>query len=271
MKRYSVFQAIFLSFFSSSLYRDVARRWRGIGFGYLLLVLALVWIPTIIKMQMSLVPFVNREGMDFARQVPKITISNGEVSTDVATPYFIKDQDGEDFMIIDTSGEYESLDSSSAKVLLTKSKLIMKRNETETRTYDLAGVQDFSVDRATVEHWLSLLKTGFIPVFYPLALIGSFIFRAVQVLIYALFGLLFAALLGARLNYPSLMRLAAVSLTPILIINVLLEFIPFSIPFQWLLGFLITMGYLLFAVKCNTTPDNEMAEPPAPSAPAMAA
>src|SRR5688572_7259364 len=141
MKRYSIFQAIFLSFFSSSLYRDVARRWRGIGFGYLLLVLALVWILTIIKMQMSLAPFVNREGMDFARQVPKITVSNGQVSTDVATPYFIKDHDGEDFMIIDTSGEYESLDSTSAKVLLTKSKLIMKRNETETRTYDLAGVQ----------------------------------------------------------------------------------------------------------------------------------
>jgi len=39
MKRHSVFQAPFLAFGSGSLYRDVGRNWKGVAFGYLLLLL----------------------------------------------------------------------------------------------------------------------------------------------------------------------------------------------------------------------------------------
>ena len=46
MKRYSIFHPLVLSFFSKSLYRDVGKNWRGTGLLYLLLIIALLWIPS---------------------------------------------------------------------------------------------------------------------------------------------------------------------------------------------------------------------------------
>jgi len=251
MKRYSFFHAFVLSFFSKSFYQDVGQHWRGTGLLFLAIVLALVWIPTIIKMQFGFNRFANNEAPRITSQIPKITIRNGKVSTDVATPYFINDPaDGTPMMIIDTTGEYETLDDTPARLLLTKSKLIV-RTERDTRTYDLSGVQSFDVDRQSVEGWLTTSKTWFTPVAYPVLLIGSLVFRVIQVLIYALIGLLFARMLNASLNYKTLMRLAAVALTPVLVLNLMLEFIPLRIPVWWLIGTVVGLGYLFFAVKSN--------------------
>src|SRR6266550_5998622 len=140
MKRYSIFHPLVLSFFSKSLYRDVGKNWRGTGLLYLLLVLALVWIPTMIAGQIGLSRWVDNDSKAITNQIPAITISNGQVSTDVTTPYFIKDPTtGEDIAIIDTTGQYETLANTNAKLLLTKSKLIVEKSAMETQTYELAS------------------------------------------------------------------------------------------------------------------------------------
>ena len=257
MKRYSIFHPLVLSFFSKSLYRDVGKHWRGTGLLYLLVVLALVWIPTMIKGHLGMSKWVDGDSKEITKQIPAITISKGRVSTDVTTPYFIKDpKTGSDIAVIDTTGEYETLENTDAKLLLTKSKLIVSKNATETQTYDLSGVQSFYVDRARVEGWLAMLGRWFVPVLYPLALIFSFIFRAIQILIYALVGLLFARILHANLSFKTLMRLAAIAITPVLILNLILEFVPRHIPRWSLIGIVIALAYLFFAVKVNAEPED---------------
>ena len=256
MRRYSIFHPLVLSFFSKSLYRDVGKHWRGTGLLYLLLVLALVWIPTIIKGQLNISRWVDGDSKEITKQIPAITISKGQVSTDVTTPHFIKDPEtGKDIAIIDTTGEYETLDNTDAKLLLTKSKLIVRKNATEDRTYVLSGVESFYLDRSRVEGWLLTAKRWFIPVLLPLALIFSFIFRAIQVVVYALVGLLFARLLNANLDFKALMRLAAISITPVLILNLIFEFVPLHIPGWFLLGIVIALTYLFLAVKVNAQPE----------------
>jgi hypothetical protein len=186
MKRYSIFHPLILSFFSKSLYRDVGKHWRGTGLLYIFLILAVFWVPTIIKGQLGLSRWVDGDSKEITKQIPAITISKGQVSTDVTTPYFIKDtKTGTDLVVIDPTGTYTSLEKTEAKFLLTKSKLIMSKSATETQTYDLSGVQSFAVDRTKVENWLAAGRRWFIPVLYPLALIFSFVFRAIQMLIYA--------------------------------------------------------------------------------------
>lgn len=257
MRRYSIFHPLVLSFFSKSLYRDVGKHWRGTGLLYLLVVLALVWIPTIIKGQLAMSKWVDGDSKEITKQIPAITISKGQVSTDVTTPYFIKNpKTGTDIAIIDTTGEYETLERTDAKFLLTKSKLVVSKNATETQSYDLSGVQSFYVDRSHVESWLAAARRWFVPVLYPLALIFSFIFRAIQVLIYALVGLLFARILHANLNFKTLMRLAAISITPVLALNLLFEFVPLHIPWWSLLGIGIALAYLFLAVKVNAEPED---------------
>ncbi len=255
MKRYSIFHPLVLSFFSGSLYRDVGQRWRGTGLAYLLLALALVWIPTVISAHLGFEKFADHDSRQIVEQIPAITISHGKISTDVTTPYFIKAPDGTPLMIIDTTGKYQTLDDTPAQLLLTKSKLLMRQGTSETRTYDLSGVQSFFVDRARVEGWLGIAKRLFFPVFYPVAVILSFIFRAIQMLIYALIGLLFARMLAVNLNYKVLMRLAAVAITPVLVLDLVLEFVPFHIPLWSLIGLVIGLAYLFFAVKANAESD----------------
>ena len=256
MKRYTVFHPLILSFFSKSLYRDVGQYWRGTGLAYLLLVLALLWIPSIIKVHSSFEQFVDHDAKKFTEQLPAITISKGQVSTDVTTPYFMKDPDsGAVFMIIDTSGEYQTLDDTPAQALLTKTKFMMRKSAAETRSYDLAGIDGLSFDRTRVENWLRTGKQWFIPAGYPVFVLFSFAFRTIQVLIYALIGMLFARMFQVSLGYKALMRLAAISITPILILNLVLEFVPVHIPLWSLLGIAIGLGYLFLAVKWNSEPD----------------
>jgi hypothetical protein len=271
MKRYSIFHPLVLSFFSKSLYRDVGKNWRGTGLLYLLIVLALVWIPTIIKGQLAASAWINGDSKEVTKQIPPITITKGQVSTDVPMPHFIKDpKTGADIAIIDTTGKYDNLDNSDAKLLLTKSKLIVRRNETRSETYDISGVQSFYLDHTKVEGWLALGKTWFIPVLYPLAFLFSFIFRAVQILIYAVVGLAFAKILNANLDFKTLMRLSAIAITPVLVLNLIFEFVPGRIPWWGLLGVIVALAYLFFAVKVNAEPGGEpQYQPPNtyPSAP----
>lgn len=252
MRRYSIFHPLVLSFFSKSLYRDVGKNWRGTGLLYLAVLLALVWIPTMIKGHLQMSKWVDGDSKEITKQIPAVTISNGQVSTDVTTPHFIKDpKTGDTIAIIDITGEYETLENTDAKFLLTKSKVIVSKSGNRSETYDLSGVQSFYVDRSHVEGWLTSARQWLFPVLYPLALIFSFIFRAVQVLIYALIGMLFAKILNANLDYKTLMRLAAISITPVILLNLLLEFVPIKIPWWSLIVIVIALAYLFLAVKVN--------------------
>ena len=266
MKRYSILHAFVLSFFSKSFYRDVGQHWRGTGLLYLLILLVVVWIPTLIKMQIGFSRFVQDESPQFTQQLPRITIKNGEASTNVQTPYFIKNDKGEPVAIIDMTGEYKDLDNTDASVLLTKTK-VFTRNRRETRIYDLEAVGSFEVDRVRAEGWLQMARHWLVPVLIPIVLIGTFILRTIQVLIYAAIGLLFANMLNTHLNYQSLMRLAAVALTPVMMLNLLLEFLPFSIPFWWIIGIVIGLAYMFFAVRSNSDLTQLSSANPPPNSP----
>jgi len=266
MKRYSYLHALVLSFFSKSFYQDLGRNWKGTGLLYLFILVLVVWIPTMIKMQVGLSRFVAQEAPQVTQQIPRITIKNGQASTDVQTPYFIKDEKGQPIAIIDMTGEYENLDNTPASLLLTKTKLVT-RNQRKTTIYDLQPVGSFEMDRESVENWLPTLKRWFVPVLFPIVIIGTFVFRAIQILLYAAIGLLFAKLVNTSLSYQTLMRLAAVALTPVLLLNLLFEFLPFSIPFWWVWGTIIGLAYLFLAVKSNAESTPPPLEPPPPYAP----
>jgi hypothetical protein len=250
MKRFTIVHPLWMSFFSESLYQDVGKNWPGLAFTYLLLLLALVWIPPMVKMQIGLAHFVDKEAPPLIRQIPSIQIKKGEVSTEVPTPYFIKDpQSGKPAAIIDLTGQYTTLDNSEASVLITKTRLIVKSSSRKTDVYDLSSIQNFSLNRDEVESWAAIFKNWFIVVAYPLALLVSFAYRIVQALVYAAIGLVFAKILRASLNYPALVRLAVVAVTPVLWLDGARDLLGMQIAFWRLICFGIAMGYLFYGVR----------------------
>ncbi len=264
MRKFGLFHPLVLSFFSQPLYQDVARNWRGITFLYLLLLLAICWLPHMFRLQAELTKFVEKDSARALQQIPRISINNGEVSTDVETPYFINDPDtGKPFVIIDLTGEFESLAGTEAKVLVTKNQVFVRNRPTETRVYDLSGIKEFSVDRARVEGWLELAQRWFVIILFPFTLSFVYGYRLVQAFIYGLIGLIVAKILHASLPYMALVRLAIIAVTPVLILDTVISLSKVRVPAWWLIGFLIAIGYLFFGIKAATAPP-QPAETPGP-------
>ena len=261
--------ALWQSFFSPALYVDVARRWQGIGFLYLLLIVTISWLPDLVKMQASLQEWNRTAAEGLIRQVPAIDISDGAASADVDTPYFIKDpKDGKVLAIIDFTKHYRNLENTSAVVLLTRKHLVLKRSRWEARTYNLSAVKHFAIDQARARRWVYLFLTWIVVLTAPLVIALSYGFRIGQALIYAALGMAFANSFHVKLTYGALLRIACVALTPVIIFTTVTDLLPLPRTFPWLGGWLIHLViavlYIRFAVKaCAARP----AEPPsAPSA-----
>ena len=181
MKRFSIWHIPAWSFFSRPLYCDVALRWRGTNFGYLLLLLVVVWIPVAIGIHASLSRFLDEKGPGMVAQVPHFSLQDGKASITEPQPYTIKDPDtDEPFIIIDTTGEITSLDDTTAKMLVMETKMTYQKNRLETRTVDFRDMEDFSFGPDEFKAWLDTIGQYAAIVLYPLAVIGSFIYRVVQ-------------------------------------------------------------------------------------------
>ncbi len=253
MRRYSIFHIPALSFFSKKLYIDVGLNWKGVNFLYLLLLLAVCWIPTMIKVHLGAADFVNNEAPAIVNQIPEITITDGQVSIKETQPYYIKDPDSnEPLAIIDTTGQIESLEDTDAFCLLTGNKVITKKSKFETRTYDLLNIKAFAVDSERITGWLHIGRKFLAVVIYPFALLGSYLFRIVQALIYAAVGLLFALWCKVTLSYATLLRLAVVAMTPCLLAKTIFGIADIHLPYAALISLVITLAYLFFAVKANS-------------------
>jgi len=255
MKKYSMLQPLYLSFYSRDLYQDVRKNWKGTGFLYLLLLLAITWAPVMVKVHQGISKVIQQEAPKYIEQAPKITIARGAVSIDQPVPYTISNPDTRaPLVVIDTSGTITSLEQTTAPVLLSKSKLMYHKNRTETRVYDLSKIDFFTFDRNDVNHWVQIFRKYFATLAYPFALAASCVYRILQMLLYAAIGMLFVNMLKAKLDYLTVLRLASVSITPVIILSTLLTLTGLRVPFLWLLCFVIAMGYLAFAVKANAEP-----------------
>jgi len=256
VKKFNILHVPLLSFYSSELYRDVGLNWRGVCFGYLFLLLAVCTIPKIFMLHKDLSDFIDNEAPALIEQVPTITIKNGEVHIAEPQPYYIKDPDGNDILaIIDTTGEIQSLQDTEAFALLTKTELIHRQNELEYKIYNLSQVKEFVLDKERIRGWLNIIKKLLIPVFFPCILLGSYIFRVIQALIYATIGLIFAALCNTKLSYSALLRLAVVAVTPCIIFRTIFDYASVELPMAGLWFFLAAMGFLFFGVKACSQPE----------------
>ncbi len=249
MRKYSILHIPVMSFFSKDLYRDVGLNWRGICFGYLLLLLAVCWIPVMVKIHLGLSEFVKEEAPKVITQVPTLTIKNGIASIDEPQPYYIMVPDSNDvFAIIDTTGTVTSLADSNALMLITKTEAIFKENEAQTRTFSFADIKDFTLTQAKLNRWLDTSRKLAVPVMYPLALVFSYACRIVQALIYAAIGLLFAHGFKTKIEYPAMLRLAVVAVTPAIIIKTIIDLAGVAYCGTGMLYLGIAMAYLAVGV-----------------------
>ncbi len=249
-KRYTIFHAPVLSFFSKPFYQDVAWRWKGTNLLYLFLLLALTWLPPLLKMQWGLSRFLADESATVLDQIPPVHIRDGKLSIEAPEPHVIMlPESGKPLIVVDTTGEHTSLDDSEAHVLVTESKLYTRNSPHEIRTYDLSQIKRFDLDKARVKGWVGVFRRWFFIVAFPVLLVGSYVYRILQALVYGLIGLAFASSLRAKLGYDACIRLAVIAVTPVLLLDTARGLLHLSIPMWWLLCLAIAILYLFLGVK----------------------
>lgn len=252
MSQYGLLPAIVMSFYSKKLYRDVAFNWGGKAFLYLLLVLFLSWICFAFQVQIALNNAYATYSEKISSQVPILTIKDGVLSTPEAKPYIIKLPDSDkNLAVIDTTGQYANLSQAQSEILVTKTDIITQSKANEIRTDKLPQTLNMVIEPESTRVWIGkYLYFFWIPLFL-MVWIASYVYRIIQALIYGIIGKIFSVMVDAPLSYPHIVQIAMVAVTPAIVISTVLDFMAITVPYEFLLYFLLTMFYLLLGVYAN--------------------
>lgn len=262
--------AVAYSFFSAGLYRDVARRWRGIGFLYLAMVMLLASIPNAIRVQVSFAEFMKHEAPPLIEGFPTLSIHDGEVSIAEPQPYVWHDPTALDpdsraaevhrvILYVDTRGVFDGLEAREAPIRLSRTTLEF-RTLSPPWTFPVSqiqgilaefGVDSTIIDKAKLNAWLQwwAKRIGWIAL--GLFMVCGIIGHLLQIAVYALIGRAICPRMGITLSFAALMRLGAVALTPALLLETVLFLSGISIPSPYggVLAFAIATGIFAIAVK----------------------
>lgn len=253
-RTFTLFQTLYLSFFSRPLYQDIRRNWRGFCLSYLLVILMFYWVPEMMNMNNNISEFIADEAPQYVDQVPMITISKGKASIKEGVPLYIYDKkNNTPVAIIDTSGQILSLDNTPAVVLLTGDSLLVRqdRDSKETRRLSLSDMDDITITPKLIYNWLEVFNNLFVVVLFPVALLLSFLIHVVQVFLLAMLGRSFAKYFTIQLDFKTLVRLSVVAFTPAIMLETVHAVLDIYYPYSSFFSFLITGGYLFYAVGCN--------------------
>jgi hypothetical protein len=231
MNRYSYIKAIGLSLYSEGFYRDVARRWKGLGLVFMLLMIIIFGGGTALVQTITFRPerainegfagasfqsLTNTVFLSIINEFPEIIIENGVARTDVPQPYIIKNPYSQDpFMIIDTTGKVTSLAGSAAVALITDKAFITKSGKKDIVRADFAKIEDGVINKEAlmpVMRWLPLIML-------PSNMIYMFIFLTVNAFVLGGAGLLISNVLKTGLTFKDVVRLAVVTTTPLLMLE----------------------------------------------------
>jgi hypothetical protein len=250
-KPYRFWQAPYLAFFSLPFYQDVARRWGGLALTYLLLLLAVTWLPNFWRLNAIAENFRQNDLPPILEQVPRLEIMGGEVKADVKMPHRIIDpKTKETLVVIDTSATEDDFDRLNTAVLITKDKLIANRN-TFSRSLNLSDLEGVVIAKESLGQFIDSSIRWTRTLAYPMLVLNSWGYRFFQALLFGVLGLMIANTIQVQLSYAALVRLSIIGLTPVILIRTLLDFFSISLPLWWLVAFAITVIYLYQAIKAN--------------------
>lgn len=238
---YSYWQAVYRSFFSKALYKDVAKNWQGFGFVYLLFLLFIMVSPIAIHMSSQVGSMFKTEVVDIFNQLPLLYIKDGKISSSSPAPHLLKDKTGTTVAMVYTSPAITGMDSveksyPNLKVLVTGDKIFFRLPYPEI-SLDYTKAQNYRT--TTLFYPLSLKKDErvfsgkeWVHSFYPQAMKYFFQFFMYPIFVLSLFFLYlplfflfsvigsFLAKIACRydLSYRQASRLLIVSATPTFIL-----------------------------------------------------
>jgi hypothetical protein len=247
--QFRFYQALYLAFFSAALYRDVARNWKGVAAVYLLALVALAWLPTAVRLQLAVLHFAEHYAPHIAEQLPAVQIDQGRVRVEAEMPYVITVRGRETRLaVLDTTGATTSLEQAQAPVLLTATELVV-RDGGEIQRYPLDHLDGVRLDRDSFGEWVALSRYVSVPVMSLIMVLFLTVYRLGQAFLFGGIGWLLGRARPPALPYGTLVRIAAVAITPSVWFEVMAASLGYAIPAPILL--LVVLAYVYFGVQAN--------------------
>jgi hypothetical protein len=252
MRKYGCLQAIIKSFYSRDLYRDAVVNWNFNVILYLTLLLAICWGCLSVGIQRTVNIEYGTFSHDYFPQIPEITINKGELKTPENRPYLILDPDSKNIVaIIDTSGEYQSLDKTSATILVTKHGVFYQSKSKLGRAHEFSPDLDIEIQPVQISSKLDLFVKWSWVFLFPFFLLFSLCYRIVEAALFAIIGEIFSHMWRVPLTYGEIFKITIFAMTPAIILGTVLNWFSISFAHMWLMYFVLSMGYLLFGILAN--------------------
>ena len=222
------------------------------SFGRALLYLAVV---TLLFGVLSLLPFIfnynhiYEEGIKWLEvSSPEFAFQGGELKVNGKMPLVIE-KSVAGLLIIDTSGRSDAgiLKEYPAGALVTKDKVIYKKDKYQTTVYDLGGYKAFSFTRPEMIKWLEAARPFLYLFILLFSYLGLLVIRLADILIVSFFALLLYAVMKIKLTYGDIFKLTVYAATLSGLFSSLFTLLNIEIP--WLAFWLaiITLTYLYLA------------------------
>jgi hypothetical protein len=254
MQTFAPWQAIYLSFYSKEFYRQVVNNWKGVAFLYLALMCVVSVTISAIGFYVSLIGLQHGVIGDLVKKLPEITIKDGTMKIDKPSPYMVditppNASTSLPVVMFDATTDEPKIspDPPSPPFVLTKHNMYIGSGAQATQ-YEWKQFEGTHWTQDTYHKCVDMITT-----FLPLAVlvIGSpftFIWCAIGASILGAIGMAIAGIANVKLTYGELVRLAVAGMTPGLILEPLLKLVS---PYLALLGFFLTIGFLVFGVLAN--------------------
>ena len=254
MNNISFFQSLYLPFFSADYYRAVVKNKTGFGLKTLFGVLTLNWLITLVIVSFAFFRIVNDAEFKalkehLIKQIPEITIKDGKVSISEPTPYVITLPDSSPVAVFIGENDQISETAKNAPILVTSDEFVVNNNDKrQSRTYKTAEFEDATFDAQSLEAFVTMIFWITIPILLVFTVGGSYLFRLLQLFVFAGIGQIFNAIFSTRLAYDQMCRLTGAALTPVLLFDIGLFYV-WGGPKLWFFNFFLAMIFLGFGVS----------------------
>lgn len=240
-----------MSFFSKAFYRDVVYAWKGTGFCYLFFLTILVSIPATYFLNESIGHLVEDVLPGYIEQIEEFSIIKGKVSTTSGKPFSIVDPEtGAVQIIVNPTGE--RIDPGTYPLtIIERERIIYRKSDIETRTYQLANIDDFVINKEYIKNLIKEYKGWTIAIIYPLILVFSYIYYIIQVLLFGIIAMLIAKLNKVIMSYGTCLRLSIIAFTPALILRAINDYMV-NVSLTGVLGWLyviLTIFYIFYGIR----------------------
>ena len=241
-------------------YRDVASGGTGRMMGYLAFLIAMATVVVTLQAQIATVVAMKIGGPWLKKHVPEIHITKGIASSPVQQPYVFEER-GFGF-VVDTTGATRDLDPKYKHgALLTKTELVFRKSEVETRRYSLAKSPDMVVNETTIDAMIKTVKQWLWVIVAAGVFVGLWVVKLLQVFFWSLVGLLIKHIAPRPLTYRAVLNLAIYALTVPLVFDLVKGFLGWRVPGLWLFSLGIYAGYLTWGILVQGPQDQTSGQP----------